>query len=464
MNLQPNQFNEKIKNYILSQTKQVTDTNQRQSLSKYLQIVFQKKEEMKWIEYEYCLQLPFRLLGLNPIPIKGETFESNPLMKNYVDKLSEELKNEMQQKVMKLPCTSPLILIEFQLSDETRTRELMDIMEKLSSRYLPTRKCDEMIELLKEMKLYDGKPIPNDITFSQVIINNNVVTEHDVYTIIKNNSVALFTLFEEITKEMSTTEEKQQDSQIIDPTKREKKNNFIRMDRSIVIEGLAKIYNDKNDEDNSETCSEDPPESINYELKDQKKLKTSQHDYSPYDSKFPSINQSVINNSLQSLNNYNKNLEKSNSSTKKSTKEQQKQIPSVPISFDDFSTQKSLISEDISFPALNIKEQPSVGLKDLALRQLKTTNKDSFDSYIKREMNQLDLPGKRSISQFYESEKVFNQSMNNSLSNLNDIKSNEKNMERLKFTGKTGKIDTNENEVIDCLDMNKNSFDKLFEN
>ena len=113
---------------------------------------------------------------------------------------------------------------------------------------------------------------------------------------------------------------------------------------------------------------------------------------------------------------------------------------------------------------MNIKEQPSVGLKDLALRQLKTTNKDSFDSYIKREMNQLDLPGKRSISQFYESEKVFNQSMNNSLSNLNDIKSNEKNMERLKFTGKTGKIDTNENEVIDCLDMNKNSFDKLFEN
>ena len=188
-----NEPTDKLLKYVLLRTSEVKNVKQRQSLVIYLQKLFQRKSEMKWIEFEYCIVLPFKLLGVTNIPIKSDTLESDPLIRNYIEKQSEEIKMEFQQKILKLPCVSPVILIEFQLTDEMRTHELMEIIERLSSRYLPTKKCNEMIEMLKDLNLLTNSKLPVDVTFSQTVITKNTVTENDVYTIIKNHSIALFT-------------------------------------------------------------------------------------------------------------------------------------------------------------------------------------------------------------------------------------------------------------------------------
>ena len=66
-----NEPTDKLLKYVLLRTSEVKNVKQRQSLVIYLQKLFQRKSEMKWIEFEYCIVLPFKLHGVTNIPIKS---------------------------------------------------------------------------------------------------------------------------------------------------------------------------------------------------------------------------------------------------------------------------------------------------------------------------------------------------------------------------------------------------------
>ncbi|KAL7713707.1 Uncharacterized protein QTN25_008726 [Entamoeba marina] len=162
-------------------------------LVKYFSYIFQNMDELKWVEFEYCVKFPLKLLTVETSDLPTVTYprlkDSNKYQ-HFLTQLQENQRTQMTKKVSNIPLSiSTQSLIKVGAEVLTDLSHWKIISEQLTVSELPTSVCDNFIRHLAEFSTIKTPLVLNTpVTLTQSLIDKRVDYKKEIWELFKQNS------------------------------------------------------------------------------------------------------------------------------------------------------------------------------------------------------------------------------------------------------------------------------------
>ncbi|ELP92640.1 hypothetical protein EIN_369620 [Entamoeba invadens IP1] len=158
----------------------------------YYNFLFTSRSKLRWVEFEYCLKYPLRLLKADMSQAPLFQFPSIGESKIYTDFLAtlpDSQSIQFGKKVSQLPLSIHVpALIDVGNEIVPDSASWRSVCEQISVYELPTKMCDTIIDRLQEFSQEKLPKIEEPITLTQELIQRRVESKSAIWDLFKQNT------------------------------------------------------------------------------------------------------------------------------------------------------------------------------------------------------------------------------------------------------------------------------------